>query len=300
MSVPGLSAVVVNWNARDVLLECVRSLRAAGVDDVVVVDNASSDGSAEAVEHSYGDGGVSVVRTGANLGFGAGANRGAAVARGEALLICNADVAVDPAAPATLAATLLADPGVGVVGPLIENPDGTVYPSPRRFPSFVDALGHAALSMAWPANPFTRRYRQLDLDRSVAGPADWVSGSCFAARRDVWDELGGFDEGFYMYMEDVDLCRRVWAGGRRVVFEPNARVVHVQGRSTDQRPYRMIVAHHRSMARYSVRAADGRGRLALPFLLAGIAVRAALACAHRAVTGRADRSGRSLARAAGR
>lgn len=288
-----MSAVVVNWNAGEALVTCVDSLMAAGATEVVVADNASSDGSADGLDVAGRP--VRVLHTGANLGFGAGANRGAAATGGELLLIGNADIIVEPTALTALVQHLEARTSVGLVGPLIVNADGTTYPSARRFPSFVDALGHAALSLVWPANPFTRRYRQLDMDRTAPGTADWVSGSCFLVRRPVWEALGGFDEGFFMYMEDVDLCRRTWALGWQVGYEPSARVVHLQGRSTDQRPYAMILAHHRSMARYSIRAADGRGRLVLPFLLAGIAVRAGVACAHRAVTGRADRAGRSVA-----
>ena len=104
-------------------------------------------------------------------------------------------------------------------------------------------------------------------------------------RRSVFDELEGFDESYFMYMEDVDLCWRAWRAGHRVHYDPAVRVVHQQGVSTDQTPYRMIVAHHRSMLRFAGRTTTGRSRLLLPLMVVGIGLRAGLACAHRWATG---------------
>ena len=284
--VAGIDAVIVNFNAGEHLLACVRSLRAEGVVSITVADNASADGSVEALEAADPD--VRVVRTGSNLGMGQGNNRGAAGLTGELLLIVNPDVVVAPGALATLADALLADETVGIAGPRIENPDGTRYPSARRFPSLVDATGHAVLGLVWPRNPFTRRYRQDDWEPEAASDVDWVSGACFLIRRSLWDELGGFDRRYFMYMEDVDICWRAWRHGRRVRFEPGASVMHVQGVSTDQTPYRMILAHHRSMWRFALRTATGPARLLLPVMAAGMALRVAVACGHRWLAGRRD------------
>ena len=284
---PAVSAVIVNYNAREHLLDCVRSLRTEGVDDIVVADNASSDGSAAALAAS--DPEVAFLSTGGNLGFGTGANRGAEATTGDFLLVLNPDVTVQPGTVKALAAVLEADDRVGIVAPRIENVDGTLYPSPRRFPSLLDAAGHAALGLVWPGNPFTRRYRMLDWDHCVASRAQWVSGSCFMARREAWDELGGFDESYFMYAEDVDLCWRAWRAGWAVVFEPAGRVVHVQGHSVDQRPYRMIVVHHRSLLRFASRSTTGWKRAALPLVAAGLTLRVPIALAHRLVAGRTRR-----------
>lgn len=283
MTAATVSAVVVNYNARRHLLECVRSLRAEGVDDIVVVDNDSADGSTWALQAF--DAGVRVVASGANLGYGTAANRGAAAATGDLFLVCNSDVVYEPGSVKALADALEADPAVGIVGPLIENVDGTVYPSPRRFPDLKVAMGHAFLERLVPRNPYTRRYRMLDFDRTRPAAVDWVSGACFLARRRTWDDLGGFDEAYFMYVEDVDLCWRARAGGWAVAFEPAARVVHVQGVSSDQAPYRMIVEHHRSLLRFYRRTATGRGATLAPVVAAGLAVRAVLACARRSVVG---------------
>ncbi|MDP9388417.1 MAG: glycosyltransferase family 2 protein [Actinomycetota bacterium] len=276
-----VGAVVVNYNARDHLLECVRSLRAEGVDDVVVVDNDSRDGSGEALAAS--DPAARLVATSANLGYGRAANRGALVARGDHLLVCNSDVVLEPGAVKALVAALEGDDRLALVGPRVENLDGTLYPSPRTFPDLGVALGHAFLGLVAPGNRFTRRYRMLDWDHSGAAHVDWVSGACFVARREAWQVLGGFDEAYFMYAEDVDLCWRARQAGWKVAFEPAAGVVHVQGVSSDLAPYRMIVEHHRSLLRFYRRSTAGGRAVLVPLVAAGLAARAVLACAQRAL-----------------
>ena len=282
-----VSAVVVNYKARDHLLECVRSLRVEGVDDVVVADNDSRDGSREALAAS--DPGARFLPTGANLGYGTAANRAATLTVGDLLLVCNSDVVLEPGAVKAMVAVLAADRRVALVGPRIENLDGSLYPSPRTFPDLGVALGHAFLGQVAPKNRFTRTYRMLDWDHARTVEADWVSGSCFLVSREAWVTLGGFDESYFMYAEDVDLCWRANRAGWKVAFEPAARVMHAQGVSTDQRPYRMIVEHHRSLLRFWRRTTTGPLAALVPVVAAGLVVRAGLACAQRAVGSRRAR-----------
>ena len=283
-----MSAVIVSYNARDHLLECVRSLRAESVDEIVVVDNASSDGSLDAI--ATADPTVRAIQNGANLGFGTAANRGVAATSAPFVLVCNPDTVVEPGAVKALVEAALADGALAIVGARIENTDGSVYPSPRTFPGLLDAVGHGFLGIIRPRNRFTRRYRMLDIDRDVpSGDVEWVSGSCFLARRDAWDDIGGFDEGYFMFAEDVDLCWRARRSGWRVGFEPAARIVHVQGVSVDQHPYRMLAAHHRSLLRFWRRTTTGWQRGLLPLVAAGLAVRFVLTSAHRAIQGRLAR-----------
>lgn len=280
-----VAAVVVNFNTRDLVVECVRSLRKAGVDELVVADNGSRDGSEAAL--AAADREARFLPLGGNLGFGRGANRGAAVVAGtDYVLVCNPDLTVDPDAVDILAEALDRDPGLAIVGPRIVDLDGITYPSPRVFPGLLDALGHAFLGYVAPRNRFTRRYRLLDVDRDMPSTdVDWVSGSCFLVRRRAWDALGGFDEGYFMYAEDVDLCWRAHRAGWRVAFEPTARVTHVQGVSTARHPYRMIVEHHRSLLRFSIRTSEGPQRLLLPIVAVGLAVRTVVAWGHRLLSG---------------
>lgn len=278
-----IGAVVVNYNAGGHLTTCVASLREAGVDEIVVADNASTDASIQELRRA--DESVVVVATGGNLGYGAGANRGAAALRCEpdALLICNPDLVVEPASVKALRDALDRDRELGVVGPRIENADGSLYPSARTFPRLVDAVGHAFLGLLMPGNRFTRRYRLLDWDHESARRVDWVSGACFVIRREVFDQLSGFNEDYFMYLEDVDLCKRAWDLGVAVGYEPDARVTHVQGVSADQLPYRMLAEHHRSIWRWWWRSSRWPARALAPLVGVGLAVRFGLAVAVRTI-----------------
>ncbi len=279
---PGVAAVVVNHEAGDSLLACVASLRAEGVAEVTVVDNASSDGSPQALMSV--DGEVRLVQTGMNLGYGAAANRGIGASASELVLVSNPDVAVHRGALAALVDVLEADPALAVAGPRILEADGTRYPSARRFPSLVDAAGHALLGDVAPTNPFTRRYRMGDLDADRVTEVDWVSGACFLARRRALEELHGFDESYFMYAEDADLCWRARRAGWGVVFVPDAVVTHVQGISTARRPYRMLVAHHRSVFHFATRTERGWRRLALPATAVLLTLRLGVMCARQALS----------------
>lgn len=273
--VPAVAAVVVNHDAGSALRDCVASLVADGVEEIVVVDNASSDDSLDVMAGACAD--VAVVSTGSNLGYGAGVNRGVAASAAEFVLVTNPDVVVEAGATATLAAAVAADPAVAIVGPQVLRRDGVRYPSARRFPGLVDAVGHAALALFWPQNPFSRRYRMDTIGLAAPSAVDWVSGACMLVRRRAFEELGGFDEAYFMYAEDMDLCWRARRAGWQVVFVPAAAVTHLQGVSTAHHPFRMLVAHHRSAFRFVARSARGWRRALLP--LVGVALTARLAAA---------------------
>src|SRR4051794_23433414 len=155
--VSDVSAVIVSYNVRELLLRCITSLKQDGVTDIVVVDNKSKDGSADAVAEHEPE--VTLLRLTKNIGFGAGQNRGVARTTAPYVLIVNPDVVVEPGSTKALIDALERDPGLGLVGPRIETPDGEVYPSARAFPDLVDAAGHAFLHFLWPNNRFSRRYR---------------------------------------------------------------------------------------------------------------------------------------------
>lgn len=277
------AAVIVNYNAKDHLLECVASLEAAGVKSIVVVDNASTDGSLQALSEKHPN--TVFVQTGANLGYGGAANRGAREATSEFLLVCNPDTLFDAHAPGRLVEALIERPGAGAAGPRVDTPTGDVYPSARTFPSVVDSIGHGFLGLVWRNNPWSRRYLMSDRPLDRVQEADWISGSCMMLRRSAFEEVKGFDESFFMYAEDVDLCRRLTDSGWSTLYVPGARVVHVQGVSSSRHPYRMIVAHHRSLFRFAVLTARGRrDRLLLPVVAVGLGTRAALLAAGRALS----------------
>jgi N-acetylglucosaminyl-diphospho-decaprenol L-rhamnosyltransferase len=286
-----MSVVVVNYEAGRALLDFLVGIRDEAPQETVVVDNGSSDGSVERVRAVLPS--VTVVEPGANLGYGAAANRGVAACSTPYVLVANPDLEVRPGLLAVLGRVLDADPGCALVGPLLRTPEGDRYPSARRFPSLPDAAGHALLGILAPNNRFTRAYQRSDLDQGglTVRDVDWVSGACFAVRRAAFDEVGGFDESYFMYSEDVDLCWRLRRRGWRVAYAPAAEVVHVQGLSTDRHPYRMIVEHHRSLWRFARRSQEGWRRLLLPLVALGLALRTVLESADRLVGRRGRAAG---------
>ena len=276
-----VAAVVVNYNAAGHLVSCVRDLVREGVSDIAVVDNASVDDSASRLR----DSGLPArfLPSGSNRGYGGGANIGIGATDSELVLVCNPDIEVKPGAVTHLVTALDTAPELGIVGPRITTPDGALYPSARTFPDLVDSIGHAFLGLVAPENRWSRRYKMLDWDHAAGARVDWVSGACFLARRSVLDELSGFDEDYFMYGEDVDLCWRARRAGWEVGYEPRADIVHVQGVSADRHPYRMILEHHRSLLRFAARTTTGWRRALLPMVALGLVLRTVLAWTQRAV-----------------
>lgn len=281
-----VAAVVVDYEAGPVLAACVRSLRDNGVHDVVVVANGEPGPARAALEGLD----APLVVTGRNIGYGAGANRGLAVSgASEYVLVCNPDLRVHPGAVAALVEALDRQPRWAIVGPRIVDASGAVYPSVRRFPSVADAAGHALLALFWPGNPFSRRYRPPDAGGQERRAVDWVSGACFCARRAALEELGGFDEAYFMFAEDMDLCWRAHRAGWDVGVEPAAVVTHEEGVSRRRHPYRMLVAHHRSALRFAGRRTSGPARAALPLAAAVLGLRLLAAIADEAFRRRTGR-----------
>jgi N-acetylglucosaminyl-diphospho-decaprenol L-rhamnosyltransferase len=216
--------------------------------DVVVVENASA-GAAEA-QASAQRHGARFLPLGENRGYGGGVNAGVeALGDVEFVLISNPDTVLGPGSLDTLVARARAHPDAAALGPLVRDAGGAVYPSARRLPSLREGLGHALFVNLWPMNPWTRAYRQAaaDIREREAG---WLSGSCVLVRRDVFAELGGFDEAYFMYFEDVDLGARITRTGRVNLYVPEAEVVHTGAHSTRRSASRMRAAHHDSAYRY--------------------------------------------------
>ncbi|HVT42338.1 MAG TPA: glycosyltransferase family 2 protein [Acidimicrobiales bacterium] len=288
----GTGAVVVDHDAGAQLRRCIGSLLDEGAGPVVVVENGAP-GSVDAALAEMGAAAlaavpVQIVRPGRNLGYGAGVNRGLAALAGEPeppefVLVSNPDLIVHPGALAGMRAALVDHPAWAIVGPRIFT-DAEVYPSVRNFPSFIDAAGHALLAQFNPENSFTKRYNPGTPEGNVVVPAGWVSGSCFLARRSALEELGGFDEAYFMYAEDMDLCWRAHQSGWGVGFAGTAEVDHVQGLSTARHPYRMMAAHHRSALRFTMRTTTGWRRLALPAAVLVLGARMAIATVRLALS----------------
>jgi N-acetylglucosaminyl-diphospho-decaprenol L-rhamnosyltransferase len=273
------AAVVVNYNAGSALTGCVGSVLAQDPrPELVVVDNASTDGSLSELRHIHPE--VRVVQAGANLGYARAANLGIAATGSAVVAVLNPDTVLAPGVGKAVLERFAAEPDLGAVGPQLHNSDGSVYPSARRVPSVTDAVGHGLLFFVWRNNPFTRRYREIGADPARPRDVDWVSGAAIWLRRAALDGIGGWDERYFMYVEDVDLCWRLRRAGWRVAYEPAGTVEHLLGVSTASRPYRMIAEHHRSLLRFAAVRFTGPRRALLAPAATFLAARSVLAMAH--------------------
>ncbi len=280
---PSWAAVVVNYEAGSLLVDCVRSVLAdssAGAVELVVVDNGSRDGSVDELLAAFPD--VRVIRAPGNVGYARAANLGTAVTKAPIVAVLNPDTAIEAGAAGALLERLVHEPRLAACGPRLRNLDGTDYPSARSFPSVPVAIGHGLFGLWWPTNPFTVRYRQLGADPAVPRLVDWVSGAAVWLRRSALDEVGGWDERYFMYLEDTDLCWRLRRAGWEVAYEPSAVIVHAQGVSTSRRPYRMLLEHHRSAWRFAKTRLTGPRAALLPLAAVYFAVRAVLAMIEHA------------------
>ena len=266
-----LAVVVVNYNAGASVLDCLGAVAAESPAEIVVIDNASTDGSVERIAGGRPD--VRLVRNTRNTGFAAAANQGVRETRAENVLLLNPDAILRPGALHALSATLAEHPRAGAVGTLVLNPDGTVQPTKRAFPTLTQSALHGLLGPVWPGNPGTRAYTLADASFDRERTVDWVAGTAVAVRRRAFETVGGFDESFFLFVSDVDLCRRMWDAGWEVWFEPRAVAEHAWGTSWTQRPLKFLWSHQRSLFRYATKHRRGAWILAYPFILGGLVLR---------------------------
>lgn len=248
-----LSVVIVNWNTRELLHACLASLHKALENpnfEVLVVDNASSDGSADMVESEFPR--AKLIRLPENVGFSRGNNVALRQARGEFLLLLNSDTEVIGDALERMIAEMERNPQVGALGAQLLNPDKTVQLSCRKFPSYRTALFHrkSILTRLFPRNKYSSQYLMTGTGHGATMEVDWVIGACLMTRRTVIDQVGLLDEEFFMYAEDVDWCYRMRRAGWKVVYLPEAKVMHHYEKSASKVPYRMNIERHRSMWRF--------------------------------------------------
>jgi len=270
---PELAVVLVTHDTRDEVLGALDAVaadpsRPAGL-EVVVVDAGSSDGTVAAVRARQD--GTRVLAL-ANTGFARGANAGIRATGAPAILVANADVRVRPGALARLVATLAAEPAVAAVGPQVRYPSGELQASARRDLVPATIVGHALLGRWWPENRWTHRYHARDLPSDRPRDVAWLSGCALLLRRTAVEGVGGFDPGFFLYVEDVDLGDRLRAAGWRLRYEPAAVVEHRVGASTSATRWRALWHHARSLDRYLAARLHGPARLLRPLLPVALAV----------------------------
>jgi hypothetical protein len=267
-----LSVILVDFNDAAHLGPCLTALTSelAGIDgEIIVVDNASTDGSQDLLSAGFPS--VRVIANRDNVGFSRANNQAIRASGGELLMFLNTDTVPGPGSVRRLIGTLDADPGIGGCGPALIHPSGAHQVSFGRSVTFFGQLWQKAV-----LNPYYKRALPRRRSPLVTG---WLSAACLLARRDAVDRAGGFDEDFFIYFEDIDLCRRIRAAGWRLVFEPGARVLHQGGATTSSRARSSRLEYRQSQLRYyakhASRFSNGLLRWSLRISLAAAAVRGA-------------------------
>ncbi|MDD5251269.1 MAG: glycosyltransferase family 2 protein [Patescibacteria group bacterium] len=232
-----LSIIIVNWNVRDLLDRCLASifrLTKGIVFEVIVVDNASGDGSVAMIKEKYPL--VHVVANRRNLGFAAGNNQGIRTARGKNVILLNPDteIFIEDALTA-LVRFMTTHPDVAIVGPRINNPDGTLQPSVKRFPDLLSqALLMLKVQALWPSAPPFKKRLARDFDYDLEQPCDMVMGAAFMIRRKTLETVGLLDENYWIWFEEVDYCKMAAKMGLPTWYTPTATIVHYSGQSFNQ------------------------------------------------------------------
>jgi len=269
-----LSVIIISYNAKAHLEDCLQSIydhTAVDPFEIIVVDNASTDGSLAMLARKFPK--VHTIASPDNLGFAGANNLAMREAKGEFFLLLNNDARVAPSAVDTMLRLIREKPDVGVLGPLLRNEDGSVQVSYGRMISlWAEAIQRVLTRGNARGNPLVRRYI-ANRSKKEAYP-DWVSGACMMLRADVVKSVGFFDDHFFMYSEEVDLCERIRRAGYRVYYTPQAEVVHVGGKSTEANPEKAAFEYRRSQL-YFYSKHYGRVRVILlkAYLLLAIAVR---------------------------
>jgi len=282
-----LSVSIVNYNTRDFALGLVQSL----IDnthrtnmEIFIVDNNSKDGSVEAISMEYPQ--VKVIANQNNLGFAAATNKVIKTSRGRYVVLFTTDTVVSPGAMDTLVEFMDQNPQAGAVGPKILNPDGSIQTSGKTFPTPVVALAvTSGLGRLFPNNRVFHKYYLPTDEYQRFHEVDQLSGACMLVRRETIEDVGLLDEGFFIYCEDVDWCRRMRQRGWKLYYAPQSHITHHKGESSKKSSDQMIRVYYQSL-RYFYRKhyAPDSPRLVNAFWLLGLRVQEARALLENRVS----------------
>lgn len=265
-----ISVVIVTNNHRQYLGPCLTALTRQGGPartEIFVVDNASKDGSAQFVRENFS--GVNVLAQTVKRGLAANNNLAIRQSRGRYVLILNPDTEAEPTALRKLADFMDSQPGVGICGPQLRYPDGSLQPSCRAFPTWQSTLvRRTPLRLLTKNSPYNRRHLLLDVDHSVTQQVDWMLGACLMIRRETLEDVGLFDERYFLYVEDIDFCLRAHKRGWGVYYVPEAVITHHHLAVSDKRLLGKHMVHHlASMCHFMLK--HGAGMLHLGRSAAG-------------------------------
>lgn len=246
-----LSIIIVNWNVAALLSACLDSIRASSPQcsvEIIVVDSASADNSVPMLRDHYPD--VTLLAQSENVGFTRGCNIGMAQAHGRYLFLLNPDTEIIGSALDRLVHFMDAYPDAGIAGAHTLNTDGTYQSTRRRFPTLATAIFESTWLQGVAPRAILDRYYVNDAPHNVTLEVDWVQGSALIARREVFEQIGGLDEGFIMYSEELDWCKRAKSAGWRVMFVSDAVIIHHGGKSSEQVAPRRHILFQQSKLRY--------------------------------------------------
>lgn len=245
MNTPTISVIIVTYNTGEIVLDALASVLAQSLPvELILVDNQSSDDTVELVRDQFPD--VQVIVSQTNSGFGGGNNLGFQHASGDYLVLVNPDLRLGADALNTMLVYLQENPTVSIVGPRTVNADGHIALTARSVYSvFRIILTYFGLTTLLP-HLLRREERAVNLHATEPQTVVWLQGSCMVMKREIFDALGGFDEGFFLYAEDVDLCYRARALGKQVIYHPQARATHLEGTTTGNFPYFRVRSYHLS------------------------------------------------------
>jgi len=268
-----VSVIIVNWNTPAYLKACLESLYAEPQPtvsyDVWVVDNASSDDSVAMVKREFPQ--VNLIENKENSGFSKANNMAIRASDGRYVFLLNSDAAIHAGALDELVKYADSNPQAGVMGPKVLNPDGSLQYSCRSFPNlWAGFFRNTKLGKFFPNNKHLKAYMLSDLDHTKVSDVGWISGCAMLIRRSLIDKVGPMDEAFFMYCEDVDMCKRSWDAGCPVMYVPMATVTHAIGKSSDRSYERATALLCDSWRIYYVKHFGHRGRLRLLAVTMGL------------------------------
>ncbi len=238
-------------------LETIRASDFSGETEILIIDNSDTDSGIPIVREMFPE--IQLVRNADNIGFARACNQAAKQAKGRHLLFINPDVELDSHTLTSLTEYLDQHPKAGAVGPKVLNPDGSRQYSCRRFPTVWSGLfnRYSQLTRLFPNNRFSRHYLMSDMDHETTQTVDWLSGCCLMVKRDVFEKAGMFDEFYFLFIEDVDLCRSIGQLGFEVVYHPETSIVHQISSSNHFVPFGSIIKRHQGMSYYYRKYKEG-------------------------------------------
>ena len=246
-----VSIIIVSWNVAELLRRCLQSIEDGRGDldvEVIVVDSASSDNSAEMVQTEFPD--VTLLAQTENVGFPRGNNIGLEQATGDYLLLLNPDTELVGDALGTMVAYMTQHPEVGMLGPELLNSDGSHQSSRRRFPTLLTGIFESTWLQPFAPKQVLARYYVKDSGDRVSAEVEWVSGACMLTRRAVYEQVGGMDAAYFMYSEELDWCRRIHDVAWKIVYFPSAQVLHHHGKSSEQAVTHRHINFNQAKLRY--------------------------------------------------